>query len=482
MQVADALKVNLLGEETTPISDHARTAMNAYDLYLKGLQSLNLYTFESLREAEKLFQESLAVDPNYQPTRLALIRTWLNLADTGALPAPEAVELAKPLLDKILEEDPRNSDAHTYRGQIQEYDEDKEGAQGSYVQALESNPRNAQALTEYGRFLFSNNSIEEGLELLQMASSIEPYDMQVQWQLCITQAFLADVEGATRECSRIGEIQPGNPMEFYGQAYVYLFKGELASFLYWRQKAMEADPEDPELPATMATAWLDLGDVDQAEALLQRAASIEPDHPLVLSTRIQVLSHKEQFQQAVKLAQSAYDQQLPSRQGSKFIINNTLVIDAVNQKDFDKALSILHEELPAGMESALELKDPEDADLVAAIAQVTKLQNPLSTDVAPMLDLANSLNQQTDGRDIPFDKPLTQAFIETAKGDKPAALAALNEAIEKGWRLEWRDLMYRDFWFDSLRQEPEFRNMTAMLEADMEKQREQAYDLLDLTR
>jgi hypothetical protein len=42
--------------------------------------------------------------------------------------------------------------------------------------------------------------------------------------------------------------------------------------------------------------------------------------------------------------------------------------------------------------------------------------------------------------------------------------------------------MYRDFWFDSLRQEPEFKNMTAMLEADMEKQRDEAYKLLGLTR
>ncbi|MDZ4730863.1 MAG: tetratricopeptide repeat protein [Xanthomonadales bacterium] len=481
-RVAEALKINLLGEEATPIVEHARTGMNAYDLYLKGLASLNLYTFESLREAESLFTESLAIDPDYQPTKLALVRTWLDLSDTGALPAPKAIELAEPLLDEILAEDPLNSYAHTYRGQIQEYDDDKKGAQESYSQALESNPRNAQALIEYGRFLFNNGSIEDGMEMLQTATGIEPYDMKVQWQLCITQAFLVDVEGATRECARIGEIQPGNPMEFYGQAYVYLYRGELASFLYWRKKAIEADPKDPELPATMAGVWLDLGDVEQAEAWLQNAARLDADHPLTLSTRIQVLLQKEQFQQAVTLAQAAYDQQLPSRQGSKYVINNTLIHDAVIRNDYDKALNILLEELPDGIESPMTIEDPNYAGLLAGIAHITKLQNPLSEEVGPLLNLANTLNQQNDGRNIPFDKPLNQAFIETARGDKAAALISLQQAIDKGWRLEWRDLMYRDFWFESLRQEPEFKNMTAMLEADMEKQRDEAYKLLGLTR
>ncbi len=481
-QVAEALKVNLLGEEAATIAEHSRTGMNAYDLYLKGLSSLNLYTFESLREAESLFKESLAIDPDYQPTKLALTRTWLDLSDTGALPTPQAIELSNPLLDEILAEDPLNSDAHTYRGRIQEYEEDRKGAQQSYSQALESNPRNAQALTEFGRFLFNNGRIDDGLELLQTASNIEPYDMNVQWQLCITQALMADVQGATRECARIGEIQPGNPMAFYGQAYVYLYRGELASFLYWRQKAIEADPKDPELPATMASVWLDLGDMEQADISLQRAASIDAEHPLTVSTRVQVLLEKEQFQQATALAQAAYDQKSPGRQGSKFVVNYTLISDAVKRKDFDKALTILQEDLPDGVDSPIEIEEPDYAGLLSAIAHVKKLQNPLSADVAPLLDLADTLNQKNDGRNRPFNKPLDQAFIEVAKGNKPAALASLQQAIDKGWRLEWRGLMYREFWFESLRQEPEFKNMTAQLEADMEKQREEAYKLLGLNK
>ncbi|HET6564741.1 MAG TPA: tetratricopeptide repeat protein, partial [Xanthomonadales bacterium] len=396
-------------------------------------------------------------------------------------PAPEAIVMAKPLLEEILAEDPLNSYAHTYRGQVQEYEEDTIAARESFSLALESNPRNAQALIEYGRFLFNNNRIEEGLDMLQTAASIEPYDMKVQWQLCVTRAFMADVEGAARECSRIGEIQPGNPMEFYGQAYVYLFRGELASFLYWRQKAFEADPKDPELPATMASAWLDLGDVARAEAMLQRAASIDPDHPLTISTQVQVLMEKEQVRQAVDLAQNAFDQDFPGRQGSKFIINNTLINDAVQRKDFAKALAILEEELPAHVQSPLEIEDPGYAGLVASIGHVTKLRSPLSGEAMPLLELAHSLNQQVDDRNIPFDKPLNQAFIEVAMGNKPEALASLQQAIDRGWRLEWRQLMYREFWFESLRQEPEFKNMIALLEADMEKQRSEAYELLGIT-
>ena len=58
----------------------------------------------------------------------------------------------------------------------------------------------------------------------------------------------------------------------------------------------------------------------------------------------------------------------------------------------------------------------------------------------------------------------------------------LGVAIEKGWRFDWREVMLRDLQFESLHNEPEFKTLVAMLEADMEKQREQAYDLLGLTR
>ena len=481
-QVADALKINLLGEEEKQIAAPARTGMNAYDLYLQGLQNVNSYSFESLRKSESQLTESLAIDPGYLPTKLALARMWIAQADTGATPAPEAFAKANPLLDEVLAEDPGNSDAHGYRGRIQDYQENYAAARVSFQHALESNPRNAIALTNYGRFLFDRGEVEEGLAQLHEAARIEPYDTTVQWELCMTQALLVDVTAGTRECERIGEIQPDNPMQYYGQGYMHMFRGELAQFLYWRNKASEADPADPELPAGGALVWLDIGDTERAEADLQKAASLDPDHPFTLAARIELLLYQEQYQQAVSLAQKARDEKLPGRQGSDDIIDGLLLNDAVRRRDYATALAILQEGFPDGLASPLDTDDVDDVYALAGLAYVLKMQNPAAEQVPALLDHADVLNKRSDGRVFPSEKPFRQAMIESARGDKVAALSSLHEAFEKGWRLGWRDWMYRDFQFESLHNEPEYKNLVAMFEADMEKQHEEAYELLGLKK
>lgn len=481
-QVAEALKVNLLGGEENAIAVPTRTGVNAYDLYLQGLQALNLVTFEGLRKAERLFTESLAVDPEYLPTKLALARSWIDMAGTGAVPAPQAVARASPLLDAVLQADPGNSDAHNHRGELYLLDDDGKAARQSFEQALDANPRNAMALKEYGMYLFNTGHSDQGLGYLQRAASIEPYDTQVLWPLCVTQAFMGDEAGTRRECGRIGDIQPANPMQYYGLGYLHLFRGELGSFIFWNLKAIELDPNDPELLTGIASTWIDLGDLQQADLWLQKAARLAPDQSTTVATRIQFLLQKEQHQQAVNLAQKAFDDKLPDRHQSGIVIRRLLVGAAVRQHNFDQALRILQQQLPKDIDSPLETDDPNEIELLAVMAQVMKMQNPVSQQATAMLNHADTLNHRPGDRRIPFFKHLRQASIEVARNNKDAAIAALQQAIGAGWRIDWRDTLQNDFRFESLHQEPAYKHLAAMLEADMQKQREETYQLLGLAR
>jgi tetratricopeptide (TPR) repeat protein len=456
--------------------------MNAYDLYLQGLKDLNLNTFESLRRAEKLFEQSLAIDANYLPTRLALVRTWIDMAGTGAMPAPEAVKNANPVLEEILRAEPGNSTALHSLGQVHLLNRDRKAARQSFEQALAANPRDAAGLKEYGSLLFNTRATEEALSYLRQAVSIEPYDVQMQWQLCAAYAFMGDEAEASRECNRIGDIQPGNPMQFYGQGFLYQTKGELANYIYWNSKAMELDPGDPELKTGIAQAWIDLGDMQQAEQWLQEAAKLAPDHPTSVSTRIQVLLQKEQFQQALELAQKAHDEHLPDRQGSDGTIYGLLVGDAVHRRDFDLALELLQGRMPTGVTSPLELDEPDDVFLLARMAQVMKMQDPASEQAAALLDHAAALNRQGDNRNIPFSAGFRQATIEAARGNKPGAIAGLQAAFDAGWRIDWQSVLRDDWQFEPLHNEPDYKNLVAVLEKDMEKQREEAYELLGLKK
>ena len=72
------------------------------------------------------------------------------------------------------------------------------------------------------------------------------------------------------------------------------------------RKAIELDPGDHELKAGIAAAWMDLGDMQQAELWLQEAAKLAPDQPSTVSARIQLLLQNEQAQQALALDEVSY--------------------------------------------------------------------------------------------------------------------------------------------------------------------------------
>ena len=481
LQVAEALKVNLLGEEQTRIVEHTRTDLNAYDLYLQGLQAFNLYSFEELRRAESLFEQSLAIDADYLPTKLALARTWIELAESGAMPAPEAVSRATPLLNEVLQIEPANGEAITYRGQAQALDRDRNAANQSYEQALTINPRNAVALTEYGgSLLFELGRVDEALQYMHKAAEIEPYDVSIQWSLCIAYAMIVDVKASLRECDRIGEIQPGNPMQDYGKGYLYDFTGDIPRELFWNIKATELDPDDHELQALVAMAWLDLGDMKQAKDWLQRSARLGPNRSATVSARILTLLHDEQFQQAMELAQKAHDEKLPGRQNSTRTISRLLVGEAVRQRDYDRAIDLLQQELPGGLAHALETESFQDVGALSSIAHVLNLQDPGSDQAKALLSHAEVLSQQVDSRLLPYVRGLRQASLGAARQDKSATIDGLRMAIDQGWNNDWHATLYTDWRFEFLHQEPEYKQLIAMLERDMEKQRLEAYELLGL--
>ena len=189
---------------------------------------------------------------------------------------------------------------------------------------------------------------------------------------------------------------------------------------------------------------------------------------------------KEQYQQAVDLAQKAYDDELPDRHGSGRDVRQLLVGDAVKRQNFDLALRILHEQLPRDMDSPLAIDDPDDIAILADMALVMKMQNPLNDEAKAILDHADALNNRPGNRSIPFGKYIRQASIESARSNKEAAVSALQQAFNAGWRINWRTILSHDFRFESLHNEPGYKHLIAMLEEDMQKQREQAYELFGL--
>ena len=67
--------------------------------------------------------------------------------------------------------------------------------------------------------------------------------------------------------------------------------------------------------------------------------------------------------------------------------------------------------------------------------------------------------------------------IHAMRGETQAALAALRQTIDAGWRAYWWYLLEHDLTLESLRGEPEFQAMHAEVKADVAAQLERVREM-----
>jgi len=483
-EVAQALRITLLGEDETRLEQVASTQINAYDVYLKGLQGLNLGGYVSLGDAANKFQQALALDPKYTPAKLGLVLSWSQLAQTGAITESEAIRKGLPLLEAILAEQADNSDAHVQLALLRDFENDPEKAEQAFTTALELNPRNAFGLQEFGRFLFDQGQIKRGMDLIDAAVEIEPYDVMVIWDQCQTNAIIQNIEAALSSCSRIRDIEPDSPLGYYGRANAHLHNGDLARTVRGFADAIKYDPDDYEMLSAMCQYWLMLGDVEQASLWQQRADAIGAGQPIPIQAQLMLYKYREQHQLALELAKQVIEQKLQDRFGSNAGFRQTLAYESARLGDYQTALAPYRDAFPWAFETPIQTPEQLDAALydVIQIAGLLKLAEPISGHSTELLEIAkNHVDETPPGWGI-WSTELRQAQIATIEGDKESAVNWLNKAWDKQWRFDWRQTLLEDAIITQLAGEPGYQELITRFEADMERQREEAYVLMDISR
>jgi len=479
-EVARALHVTLLGEEAEQPSHVAKTQFSAYDLYLRGLQNLNEFSYASLNRAVEDFQNALTLDPTYTPSQLGLIKAWESLSKTGAMTNKEAVARSLPLLTLILQREPDNADAHVLMAWAHLESEDRDLADQSYRDALARNPRNVQALLEFGGHLRDHEHIEEGMEYILRAVQIEPYSVSALWELCWTYMWTQNLQGALQACGKIRKIAPDNPMGYHGPSLAYQLDGNIVQSVFWKTRAHDIDPEDHEMTAELALMWLDLGNLEMADQWMETTNSIGTDQVYSLAAKVTLLLHREQTTLAGQLASTALDRE--NRMFSRAILRNAFVRDALKQGNTQAALDAYLIDNEGVFEDPLRI-DPERAswniDDLVEIAQILKSNDLASTRADEILQAAETILEGADTSLTPWLADINWAALKNVRGDSEAALQHLRDAFDNGFRFDWRYKLQHWFVLENLHGDPEYQSLVALFEEDMDRQRVEIHQLLE---
>ena len=296
-EVVAQLKVTLLGE----VPKAEETDPEAYALYLQARQLGRRGNPGDWEQSNALYQQALAIDPNYATAWSGLAGNYLTQTGWGHRPIDEGYTLARETANQALALDPVNALAYAYLAQIEAfYDWDMGAAARNMERALALDPANPEilymvadlvatlgrsdgaiAIQEYvvnrdpvnpeyqrtlGWFFLCARRLDEAIDSFRTALTLSPEYIAVHYRIGValllkgeSQAALAEMQLEQRESKRFeGEvivyhalgrkeesdaalatlIKQHEQSMAYNIAYVLAFRDEADLAFAWLDKAV----------------------------------------------------------------------------------------------------------------------------------------------------------------------------------------------------------------------------------------------------
>ncbi len=476
--VAKELTRQLLGDAAAPKVGAVGTHdAEAYDLYLRGLEQLNIASYASLPEAERRFKQALARDATFADARIAMGKTYLTMAITGLLGWPEAAERGRTLLAPLLAGDNADPRAVAYDARLR-WNAAPSPAQRGSAQELEAtlDAALASAPNEVWLYLLAadarpDSRSDEALAIIERGFRIDPLSIFLLNQRARRMTSLDRFDEALADYARIREIAPTSVIGYNGPAYVHADRGEYAEVVRWRARNMAIDPDDHELAADAAQYLLLMGLTAEALPWIRRAELLNAAGSDTRRVLIQYAEQSGDRERAIALSREILRERRDNRRwvyGMAAIHYATLMAEAGKT---DEALRYFDKVSPGALSLPPPTPESEMDLIVQAIAAgyLVRNEDPAQRKIRADRFRSGILSQDPE---FDFDNDVVGALLAAMVGDRKQAIRILAECLpdpqEVVW--EWRVGILRDPLLGELTQEPEVAAAIAQLESRLAAQ------------
>lgn len=281
------------------------------------------------------------------------------------------------------------SRAHFNRGVELQRKGDLERARLAYEEALKLSPKRVDALSNLGLVYLNLGAHEKAIERLSQALAIEPDLHMVRLALAFAHFLTGQFGAAEREVARVVAAEPGNPKALHLLGLSLLKLDRTPEGVAALEAALQADPKNSGAAQTMATAYVRLGEIAKAEALLDGplASSSGAENHLVRGTilnakgeyraALQELSQARELNDRLPMVHTQLGYALMSLSEPERAKNEFLAALAQNPDDLEANAYLgwlylrdkRHQEASGRLQAALRQK-PDSSALLYMIAQV----------------------------------------------------------------------------------------------------------------
>ena len=245
--VITALQVKLTEGQVASILGKGTDNLEAYLMVMKGVYHNRRFNKDDNEIAQRLFGETITLDPDYANAYVFLAWTYRNEAFFGWTKTPaksyeKAVELAK----KAISLDEQNANAYMVFANVYAQTRQFEKAAAARKKALALDPANSSVIALSGMVLYNTGKFKEAILFLKKAIRIDP--KHPSWYVWLL-----------------------------GVAYTWMGQNEkaIAAFNKWVSRA----PENADAHAFLGVALITAGKPEEAIPMFDKALSLNPDRP-----------------------------------------------------------------------------------------------------------------------------------------------------------------------------------------------------------
>ncbi|MBI3304621.1 MAG: hypothetical protein HYZ72_21365 [Deltaproteobacteria bacterium] len=174
-KIVTALRVKLTKEEQERLRHAPTNNLEAYDYYLRGLESLGLITKEGNAQARQMFEKAIALDPQYAAAYALLAGSYLWEWTNQWNKDPQMLERAFELAQRAVTLDDVLPLAHSVLGNVYQWKNQHDQAIAEGERAVVLDPNNAESYMRLAFILGPAGRAEEAIEVAKKAMRLNPH-------------------------------------------------------------------------------------------------------------------------------------------------------------------------------------------------------------------------------------------------------------------------------------------------------------------
>ncbi|KAA9131284.1 tetratricopeptide repeat protein [Marinihelvus fidelis] len=449
------------------------TNLAAFEAYRTGRLHWWRRSPSELQQAIQLFADALAQDAQFAPAYAGMADSYILLSMYGNLDPIEAVETALGYIDKALAIDPESAEAFAALGLARSEIDQLDAAESALRQAIRLDEDYIPARLWLSTLLGQQGRVQEQSVVLREAMTLDPLNELLVLNYAFNLDKLGRADEALEVVGSLLQIRPDSTTLLRSLSGLAMGNGRLVEAWEYASRAYDLDPDNPVIAQQLASTWIELGETDRAEALLQEAMSAAADNMDLKAQYLNLLYIEHRLEEAERVVQEMFGpevDQLPENFQRQYHFQMGLI--RMIADDMDRALAEFEQAL------APDTGHLSDGDELFTLGMVAYLQQLAGNEAE-----ANRRVEQAerwarraringlDGSNLYY----SESILSLLRGNEEQAITSLEEAYNRGWRQAW--VLDLDGRLDPLRQHAGFIALAQRIRDDVASARREVLDL-----